>query len=210
MQEKLTQEQIGLIIAEVQELKTRRDEENLALGPEQVKEILQELNLPPELLDEAMIQVRRRQMLEEKQRRNKFKIGGIVAVVVVAIAAGIFFIQQNNSTLAKVSAQQDRISFLQDDGTSIKTISRQENKELLYRVTLKDAAIGKKLKLSCDWINPSGQVVKQNSYETREITKSIWDTQCRYTMNAAAMPGQWKVQMLIEGRILSDETFEVR
>ncbi len=210
MQEKLTQEQISLIIAEVQELKTRRDEESLALGPEQVKEILQELNLPPELLGEAMIQVRQRQALEQKQRRNKFKIGGVVAVVVVAIAASIFFLQQNNSTLAKVSAQQDHISLVQDDGTSIKSISRLENKELFYRVTLKDAAVGKKLKLSCDWVNPSGQIVKQNSYETREITKPIWDTQCRYTINASAMPGQWKVQMFLEGRFLSDETFEVK
>jgi hypothetical protein len=210
MQEKLTQEQIGLIIAEVQELKVRRDEESLALGPEQVREILQELNLPPELLDEAMIQVNRRQVLQVQQRRQKFIVGGVVAVVVVAIAASIFFLQQNTSTLAKVSAQQDRISLVQDDGTSLKTISRQENKELFYRVTLKDAPVGKKLKLSCDWINPNGQVVKQNSYETREINKSIWDTSCRYTINASAMPGQWKVQMFLEGRFLSDETFEVK
>lgn len=135
---------------------------------------------------------------------------GVVAVVVVVIASTIFFMQQQTSTLSRVSAQQGRITLVQNGGGDLKTVSRQTNPEVSYRVTLKDAPLGKKLALSCHWIDPSGQIVKQNNYQTREINTSVWDTQCRYTINPAATVGNWKVQMFLEGRQISDETFEVK
>ena len=83
MTDRLTQEHLGQVIAEIEQLQQRRDAE---LEPEQVKQILQELNLPPELLDEALIQLRRRQALKEQQRRNRWITFGVVAALVVAIA----------------------------------------------------------------------------------------------------------------------------
>ena len=207
MTQRLTQEQLSQIVTEVEGLQLRREAE---LDQQQVKEILQELNLPPELLDEALIQLNRRQALEVQQRRNRWITSGVVVIVVIVIASTIFFMQQQSSTLSRVSTQQDRITLTQDNGGDLKTISRQTNPEVLYRVTLKDAPLGKKLALSCNWIDPSGQIVKQNNYQTREINTSVWDTQCRYTINPAATVGNWKVQMLLEGRQISDETFEVK
>ncbi|MEH2109200.1 DUF3859 domain-containing protein [Nostoc sp.] len=207
MTQRLTQEQLSQIVTEVESLQVRREAE---LDQQQVREILQELNLPPELLDEALIQLNRRQALEVQQRRNRWITSGVVAVVVVAIASTIFFMQQQNSVLSRVSAQQDGITLVQNSSGNLKTISRQNNPEVLYRVTLKDAPLGKKLALSCNWIDPSGQIVKQNNYQTREINTSVWDTQCRYIINPAATVGNWKVQMFLEGRQISDETFEVK
>ncbi|MEH2157167.1 DUF3859 domain-containing protein [Nostoc sp.] len=207
MTQRLTQEQLSQIVTEVESLQVRREAE---LDQQQVREILQELNLPPELLDEALIQLNRRQALEVQQRRNRWITSGVVAVVVVAIASTIFFMQQQNSVLSHVSAQQDGITLVQNSSGNLKTISRQNNPEVLYRVTLKDAPLGKKLALSCNWIDPSGQIVKQNNYQTREINTSVWDTQCRYIINPAATVGNWKVQMFLEGRQISDETFEVK
>ncbi|QKQ75695.1 DUF3859 domain-containing protein [Nostoc sp. TCL240-02] len=207
MTQRLTQEQLAQIVTEVEGLQVRREAE---LDQQQVREILQELNLPPELLDEALIQLNRRQALEVQQRRNRWITSGVVAVLVILSASTIFFIQQHNSELSRVSAQQDRITLVSNTGGDLKTISRQTNPEIFYRVTLKDAPSGQKLALSCNWIDPSGQIVKQNSYQTREINKSVWDTQCRYTINSAATVGNWKVQMLLEGRQISDETFEVK
>ncbi|MEH2024273.1 DUF3859 domain-containing protein [Nostoc sp.] len=207
MTQRLTQEQLSQIVTEVEGLQLRREAE---LDQQQVREILQELNLPPELLDEALIQLNRRQALEVQQRRNRWITSGVVAVVLVVIASTIFFMQQQNSTLSRVSAQQDRITLTQDNGGDLKTISRQTNPEVLYRVTLKDAPLGKNLNLSCNWIDPSGQIVKQNNYQTREIKTSVWDTKCQYAINQAATVGNWKVQMFLEGRQISDETFEVK
>ncbi|MFN6487224.1 MULTISPECIES: DUF3859 domain-containing protein [unclassified Nostoc] len=206
MTQRLTQEQLSQIVTEVENLQVRRDAE---LDQQQIREILQELNLPPELLDEALIQLNRRQALELQQRRNRWITFGVVAVVVVVIASTIFFMQQQNSVLSRVSAQQDRITLV-ENSSDVKTISRQTNPEVLYRVTLKNAPLGKKLALSCNWIDPSGQIVKQNNYQTREINTSVWDTQCRNIINSTATVGNWKVQMFLEGRQISDETFEVK
>lgn len=68
MTQRLTQEQLSQIVTEVEGLQVRREAE---LDQQQIREILQELNLPPELLDEALIQLNRRQALEVQQRRNR-------------------------------------------------------------------------------------------------------------------------------------------
>jgi hypothetical protein len=206
MNQRLTQEQLNQIIAEVQGLQLRQEAE---LDQQQVKEILQDLNLPPELFDEALIQVRRKQALEVQQRRNKLIGFGVAAAVIMGIGLTVFFNQQQSSLLANISAQQDRITLESNNG-NLKNISRQANSELFYRVTLKDLPIGKKLNLSCNWIDPSGQIVKQNNYQTREVKTSIWDTFCRYSINPTAPVGNWKVEILLEGRKISDETFVVQ
>jgi hypothetical protein len=163
MNQPLNQEQLNQIIAEVQTLQLRQESE---LNQQQIKEILQDLNLPPELLDEALIQIRRKQALEVQQSRNKL-IGFVVATsVIIGIGLTVFFHQQKSSLLANISAQQDKIT-LTSNNENLKNISRQANSELVYRVTLKNAPIGKKLNLSCNWIDPNGQVVKQNQYQTR-------------------------------------------
>ena len=77
-------------------------------------------------------------------------------------------------------------------------------------MTLKDTPVGQKLDLTCNWIDPNGQIVKQNRYQTREIDKSIWDTQCRYIIGSASTPGKWKAQIFLQGRQLSETEFEVK
>ena len=206
MNQPLNQEQLNQIIAEVQTLQLRQESE---LNQQQIKEILQDLNLPPELLDEALIQILRKQALEVQQSRNKL-IGFVVATsVIIGIGLTVFFHQQKSSLLANISAQQDKIT-LTSNNENLKNISRQANSELVYRVTLKNAPIGKKLNLSCNWIDPNGQVVKQNQYQTREIKTSVWDTFCRYSINPTTAVGNWQVQMLLEGRKISEETFVVQ
>ncbi len=205
MNQRLTQEQLNQIIAEVQGLQLRQEAE---FDQQQIQEILQELNLPPELLDEAVIQLRRRQALEVEQRRSKMIIAGVFATVIIAMGGFFFVNQQRSSLLANVSVQQDKITLA--DNRTLPTIDSQSNPELFYRITLKDAPIGKKLSLTCNWIDPSGQIVKQNNYQTREIKTSIWDTYCRYTINSTANVGNWKVETLLEGRKISEETFIVK
>ena len=207
MKQGLTTEQLTQIIAEVERLQVRREAE---IEPEQVKEIIQELGLAPDLLDEALVQVQRRQALELQQKRDRTLTIGIIAAVVVMIAGTLFGIQQYNSALAKVFAQTDRITLTQDNGGDLTNISRQNNPEVFYRVTLKDVPLNQKLDFSCNWIDPTGQIVKQNRYQTREIDKSIWDTQCRYTIGSASTPGKWKVQIFLQNRQLSEAEFEVK
>jgi hypothetical protein len=207
MNNRLTQAQLSQIVGEVELLSQRRDDE---LDPEQVKQILQELSLPPELLDEALVQIRRREALAVRQRRNRWIAGGVIASLVVAIAGTTVFIQQNQQAIARVSTAQSQIALTQDGSSSLKEVNRQASPLIYYRVTLKDAPIGKKLSLSCDWIDPSGQVVHQNRWETQTINKAVWSTHCRYQFSPAASPGNWKVQMSLGERTLSTTSFTVK
>jgi hypothetical protein len=207
MNNRLTQAQLSQIVGEVERLSQRRDDE---LDPEQVKQILQELSLPPELLDEALVQIRRREALAVQQRRNRWIAGGVIASLVVAIAGTTVFIQQNQQAIQNVSTAQSQIALTQDGSSTLKEVNRQASPLIYYRVTLKDAPIGKKLSLSCDWIDPSGQVVHQNRWETQTIDKAVWSTHCRYQFSPAASPGNWKVQMSLEERTLSTTSFTVK
>ena len=207
MENRLTQTQLTQIVAEVERLSNLREAE---LSSEEVTQILQELSLPPELLNEALIQLQRREALAQQQRRNRWIVGGLAAAAVGAIALTGFYIYQNEQAIDRVSIQQNRITSVQDDGGNLTVISRQKNPEIFYRVTLKDAPIGKKLSLSCDWIDPGGQVVKQNRYQTREIDKPIWNTQCRYQIGNAAATGNWQVKMFLENRAIGSTSFQVK
>lgn len=207
MNNRLTQAQLSQIVGEVERLSQRRDDE---LDPEQVKQILQELSLPPELLDEALVQIRRREALAVRQQRNRWIAGGVIASLVVAIAGTTVFIQQNQQAIQNVSTAQSQIALTQDGSSSIGEVNRQASPLIFYRVTLKDAPIGKKLSLSCDWIDPSGKVVHQNRWETQTINKAVWATHCRYQFNPAAAPGNWKVQMSVGERTLSTTSFPVK
>ena len=207
MENRLTQTQLKQIVAEVERLSNLREAE---LSSEEVTQILQELSLPPELLNEALIQLQRREALAQQQRRNRWIVGGLAAAAVGAIAITGFYIQQNGQAIDRVSIQQNRITSVQDDGGNLTVISRKKNPEIFYRVTLKDAPIGKKLSLSCDWIDPSGQIVKQNRYQTREIDKPIWNTQCRYQIGNAAATGNWQVKMFLENRAIGSTSFQVK
>ena len=207
MENNLTPNQLNQIIAEVEQLKQQREQE---LSSEQVKEILQELSLPPELLDEALIQVQRRQALAVENKRKRWIATGVIVSIIAAIALTTMISQQQQQALEKVSPVQSQISLNQDGTNNVTTINRQISPLIFYRVTLQNAPIGKKLSLKCSWIDPNNQIVHQNSWETKTIDRATWNTSCRYQFNDNADRGLWKVQMLLGDRILSKTTFTVK
>ena len=148
--------------------------------------------------------------MEVQEKRNRAIIAGVAAFFVIAIGSTMFFMQQNQQALSRVLAERDRITLAQDNGGNLTTISRQNSQELFYRVTLKDAPIGKKLTLACNWIDPNGQIVKQNRYQTQKIDRTVWDTHCRYTIGNASPTGNWQVKMFLDKREISNANFQVK
>lgn len=207
METRLTQTQLAQVIAEIDKLSQQRD---LELAPDRVREILRDLNLPDELLEDAIAQMHRREALEKQQRRNKWIAIASTGVVISAIAIGIAFGQNQQQQTAKVASTEDRISLSQKGGDSLSQVNRQINPRIYYQVTLKNAPIGSQLSLQCDWINPNGQIVRQNSYKTRTIETAVWNTHCFYDLGSAAAPGKWEVRMSLEGRAIGSEPFVVK
>ncbi|MBW4692988.1 MAG: DUF3859 domain-containing protein [Lyngbya sp. HA4199-MV5] len=206
MENRLTPQQLTKLVGEVERLSQRQQDE---LDRGQVEDILRELNLSPALLDEAMIQLQRKDALVVQQRRQRWLLGGAIASLVVVIAGIAVFMQQQKQSLANVSVQQGCVARVQGS-CSEAPISRQTSPELFYNVTLKDAPVGKKLALTCDWVAPGGQVVKQNRYETRQINTPVWNTHCKYPLDANAPQGDWEVRLLLGDRQLSNTKFDVQ
>ncbi len=207
METRLTQTQLAQVVAEIDKLSQQRD---LELAPDQVREILRELNLPDELLEDAIAQMHRREALEKEQRRNKWIAIASTVVVISAIAIGILFNQNQQQKIAGVAATEDRISLSKKGGDRLSQVNRQINPRVYYQVTLKNAPIGNQLALQCDWINPNGQIVHQNSYKTRTIDTTVWNTNCFYDLGSAAQPGNWEVRMSLDGRAIGSEPFAVK
>lgn len=207
METRLTQAQLAQVVAEIDKLSQQRESE---LAPDQVREILRELNLPDELLEDAIAQMHRREALEKEQRRNKWIAIASTAVVISAIAIGILFGQNQQQKIAGVTSTEDRISLSKKGGDSLSQVNRQINARVYYQVTLKNAPIGNQLALQCDWINPNGQIVHQSKYQTRTIETAIWNTNCFYDLGSASAPGKWEVRMSLDGRAIGSESFTVK
>ncbi len=207
METRLTQAQLAQVVAEIDKLSRQRESE---LAPDQVREILRELNLPDELLEDAIAQMHRREALEKEQRRNKWIAIASAAVAISAIAIGIVFGQNQRQKIAGVASTEDRISLSKKGGNSLSQVNRQINPRIYYQVTLKNAPIGSQLALQCDWVNPNGQIVHQNRFKTRTVETAVWNTNCFYDLGSAAQPGNWEVRMSLDGRAIGSEPFVVK
>jgi hypothetical protein len=204
MEQRLTTQQLDRIVGEVGRLANRQQDE---LDRSEVQKILEELNLPPELLDEAIIQVQRKEALARQQKRNLgIAIASVTALVILVAGTSLFF-QNKATTISKINVSQDRITLVKDGGENLNPVTK--GSELVYRVTLNDAPIGEKLNLTCNWLDSAGKIAHTNRYETKNITTPVWNTSCRYQMPLSAATGGWKVQILVGDRLLKQAPFEV-
>jgi len=221
MNDQLTESQVARVVAEVtRQAQLRDQEQRQTLEREQVVQILDELKLPVELLDPAMIELKRREAeaeldarydeaLAKKRRRTFLLVGSVVAVllVVVLVFGGMWELRRRE--LAAVTAiDGGRITYSGEGGEALGVVARNGG-EIFYRVTLEKVPLSRSLSMKCNWIDPSGRVVKQNSWETRTTDKSVWATSCRTTLGESAAAGTWAVEMLLGDRVVSKTGFKV-
>ena len=221
MSNQLTESEVARVVAEVtRQAQLRSLEERQVLDRAQVVQILEELQLPADLLDPAMQELERRdaeaaalareeEALRASRRRKYLIIGSVIALVLVVILIAGMFVQQRSQALSAITAAEPgRITYSSDDGGNLGTLSR-DGREIVYRVTLEQVPISENLSLQCNWIDPGGRVVKTNSWQTKTTDKTVWGTSCRNLIGAAADPGQWRVEMLLDGRVISQTGFRV-
>ena len=207
MQQRLTPEQVSQIVAEVERLSQRRQSE---IEVEELQQILRELNLPDDLLDEAVMQVYRKQALDNQKNRNRWIIGGITAVVLGAVGTTFFMQKQQQQALARINVYDSRVGFGRNDSASLEEIDRRKNPEVFYNVTLQDAPLGKQVQLGCNWVDPDREIAHQNSWKTKTISKEVWNTHCRYTFKESLPPGNWLVQMTLDDEVITSNKFIVK
>jgi hypothetical protein len=205
MEKRLTTQQLTQVVGEVERLANREQEE---LDRSEVQKILLELNLPPELLDDAMIQISRKEALvQQRQDRIRMIIASLLALAITGVGL-MLFVQNKAQTINKIGASSDRITSMSDQGQNLKVVNK--GNELSYQVTLSDAPVGEKLVLNCNWLDPTGQVAHSNRFETKNITTPVWNTQCRYRLPLDATNGAWQVQIKAGDRLIKQAPFDVK
>jgi hypothetical protein len=204
MEQRLTTQQLERIVGEVGRLADRQQAE---LDRSEVQKILEELNLPPELLDEAIIQVQRKEALARQQQLTKRVIlASIITVIIIVVGTGLFW-QNRSGLIAKVTASQDRITLATDNSANLQAV--RTGSDLVYRTTLNNAPVGEKLNITCNWLDSAGKIAHINRYETKNITTPIWNTQCRYQLPISATNGRWQVEIRLGDRVLQQAPFDV-
>ncbi len=207
MQKRLTQKQVSQIVAEAERLSQRRQSE---IEVEELQQILDELNLPEDLLDEAVMQVYRKQARDKQKKRNRLIIGGVMAVVVSAIATTFFMQQQQQQALERINVYDSRVGFRRNDSASVEEINRQNTPEIFYNVTLQDVPIGEQVELGCNWVDPKREIAHQNTWKTKTVSKEVWNTHCRYKFKENVAAGNWIVQMTLDDEVISSNKFVVK
>ena len=205
MSDRLTDEQLGKLVAEASRLSQRDD-----LDTEQVNQVLADLNLSPDLLDDAKVQLQRREALAVQQRRIRWMSIGVAVAVIGSITWVGLNRWQYQTLVNQVGVVQDRVTLFKDDGGRVQQVNRHDNPELYYRVTLSDAPVNRHLSLSCQWETPDGDVIRENRYQTRRINTPVWNTYCRYQIGSESPEGTWTVEMFLGDRAISDARFEVQ
>ena len=204
--DRITPDQLEKIIAEVERLSKQNED----LDRQDVEKILQTLNLSPDLLDEAINQVNRREALKREKKRNLRVLLGIIFILFITVT-GIVLLQQNyQQGLEGITIYQSRLTLSEDKGDNLQVINRQNSGEIFYRVTLQNVPLGERLSLSCQWIDPQGNLSHQNFYQTRKIDKQVWTTYCRHLIGNASLTGTWTEEMFLGDRLLSRNNFQVQ
>jgi hypothetical protein len=209
MAERLTEPQVARIVAEATRLSQLREEERgRGLERAELVEILEQLDLSADLVDDALVEVRRQEALEQQTRRRNLLAVAAVALLLVLLLAGGFYWSYRSGVYAGVSADPGRITRAVDDGGDLKTVTRAGD-ELYYRVTLRDVPLDESMDLVCNWIDPTGRVYHQNRWETPTTDSPVWPTRARCRLDVNAPTGDWRVELVLDGRVVTSSTFRV-
>lgn len=206
MKSQLTEKQWNEVVAEVTRLAQAREDDTTQR--EITAQVLQELNLPTDLIDDAVRQVQYREALA-KQRRQRIWLGAAGLVLLLVLILSLW--SWNSSRTAafdRIQSEAGRVTRTQDQGATLSTVS-PDGQDVVFRAKLRDVPLGEKLNLSCDWIDPSGKIFHQSRWDTRDTNKAIWETHCRCQLGPNAPKGNWKVEMKLGERVLTATEFKV-
>ncbi len=89
------------------------------------------------------------------------------------------------------------------------SVRRVENPEVVFEVVLAHPPQGTGIDLLCDWRRGGGDLVYQNSWQTRAIDGELWPARCRHVFSPNDAAGKWSVAMKQGDRELADERFVI-
>ncbi|HEX4948661.1 MAG TPA: DUF3859 domain-containing protein [Blastocatellia bacterium] len=206
MKSQLSEKQWNQVVAEVTRLAQEREDEQSRR--EITAQVLAELQLPTDLIDDALKQVQYREALAQQRRQRIWlSVAGATLLLVIIVSLWTWSASRSAS-FARITADNSRITRTTDSGEHLSSVPA-DGQDTVFHVTLRDVPLGEKLDLSCNWIDPTGTIFHQSRYETRTTDKAVWPTQCRCRIGTAAPKGNWKVEMKLGDRMVAATDFKV-
>ncbi len=139
------------------------------------------------------------------------RYGWFWLLLVLGVAGGIgYYVWNRDTSFPDVTADSGRLTTEADEKETLTVVDRRTGPEVWFRVVLRNAPVGAVLPLKVEWIDPSGKVYHRNRYETKPVALSDWPTHARCRIRADAPAGPWRVELSLQGRLLHQQSFEVR
>lgn len=135
----------------------------------------------------------------------------LAVLLALSVAVGVWWLAEarRQERLDAVTADAGRLTLAEDEGGDLRTVDSRAAPDVYFRVDLRQAPLGERLTLRCEWIAPDGRIAHQNRYTTRQIDKTPWPTHAHYRFGPAAPRGTWTVRLWLDERELCARTFEV-
>lgn len=205
MEQKLSEKEVVRLVAEVSKMDAERQQ---MLDKAQVAQILRDLDLSEDMLDEAMIRLEQSRA-EEKRKKSQMQIGMIGVVLAVVSLVTIFGVNMtHNNELAAITASQTRIAS-QSAPTADVNVVNAGGGMIEAHVTLQNVPQGQRIPMRAKWIDPTGVVFHENSWQTKPAQGSTWDTHAKCDITGGAAKGNWLVKFFVGDREVASKPFVV-
>ncbi len=153
------------------------------------REVLRELDLPPDKLDDAAVLVRQRRdaaALEKSKKKRALLLGAGVLAVVLTAGVGLGLWKQ---------AQAAKVAGI----TAADPVLSVEAEQLRLSAKLMSAPRGESVPMSCAWIGADGALLHENAWQTKPVSHDAWETHCVFQNP----PEHVKVAMKAHGRVVA-------
>lgn len=201
---KIAERDMLRLVEEVSKLDSERQQ---MLDKSQVAKILDDLNLPSDLLNEALERLEYKKARERRQKA--FKLNSTV-VAIAAVAIGIAYGYINATQVHqydKISASDARITISADSAEALASV--KPGGTIFVHTVLHNVPVHKQLPLHAKWFTPDGNLFHENDWQTRDTTSSTWDTHAKVVIPDGAPSGKWMVQISVAGREVISKIFNV-
>lgn len=205
VEHKIAERDMIRLVEEVSKLDNERKDQ---LDKAEVARILDSLGLPTELLDDALLRLRKKQNAEQSR---KYVLIGVLGALIIA-ASAFFFISTNNGVVqgqyAKVTATDAYFSL--DAEGLVQVAEVKTGQRVFAHTTLHGVPMNSKLPMHAKWYKPDGTVLKENTWVTRETNSLDWNTHAKCVIPSDAPVGKWMVEFSLGGRPVISKIFIVK
>jgi len=201
----LSEKELIRLVEEVSKLDLERKQ---MLDKSQVSQILKEMDLSDDLLDEAMVRLDEKRAVEKKKRIVFSVTAAVAAVAIIALSSTLWMSSNYAGQLAKVTAADTRITTEVQSSADLSVVTAG-NGTIFAQVTLHDVPLGTRLPMRVEWIDPSGTVFRENTWQTKPTDKQTWQTHAKVDLPTSVAKGDWVAKFLLGDRIVATKTFVV-